>query len=57
MRRRVSSPLTATIAAEIKRLARDTSLAQHQVAAHLQLNQGRVSEVLSGKCFAEVTPS
>lgn len=57
MRRRVSSPLTAKIAAEIKRLARDTDLAQHEIAARLQLNQGRVSEVLTGKKFPEIRPS
>jgi len=57
MRRRVSAPLTPLIAAQIKRLARDTDLAQHEIAAQLQLNQGRVSEVLSGKKFPEVRPS
>lgn len=57
MRRTVSSPLTAKLAGEIKRLARDTDLAQHEIAAQLRLNQGRVSEVLSGKKFAEVQPS
>ncbi len=55
--RRVSSPLTAAIAAEIKRLARDTDLAQHQIAAELRLNQGRVSEVLNGKKFPDVLPA
>jgi predicted XRE-type DNA-binding protein len=52
----VSKPLTADLAARIKRLARETNLAQHQIAAHLDLNQGRVSEVLTGKRFAEVQP-
>lgn len=57
MSRRVSVPLTERIAAEIKRLARDTDLAQHEIAAELRLNQGRVSEVLTGKRFPEVLPS
>ena len=57
MRRRVSSPLTEKLAAKIKRLARDTDLAQHEIAAQLQLNQGRISEVLTGKKFSEVRPS
>ncbi|MCF6371268.1 helix-turn-helix domain-containing protein [Rhizobium halophilum] len=57
MRRRVSSPLSAKLAAEIKRLARDTDLVQHEIAAQLRVNQGRVSEVLSGKKPAEVHPS
>lgn len=57
MGRRVSSPLTSELAAAIKRLARDTDLAQHQIAAQLQLNQGRISEVLTGKKFPEVRPS
>lgn len=57
MGRRVSTPLTAKLAAEIKRLARDTELVQHEIAAQLRVNQGRVSEVLSGKRFPEVRPS
>lgn len=54
--KRVSNPLTADLAAKIKWLARETKLAQHQIAAKLDLNQGRVSEVLTGKRFAEVEP-
>lgn len=57
MPKRVSSPLTAEVAAEIKRLARDTDLVQHEIAAQLRLNQGRVSEVLTFKKFSEVRPS
>lgn len=51
-----SPPLTAEMAAAIKRLARDTDLMQHQIAAQLNVNQGRVSEVLTGKRFASVQP-
>jgi len=53
---RRSPPLTADVAAAIKRLAKDTDLLQHEIAAKLGLNQGRVSEVLTGKRFPEVRP-
>jgi predicted XRE-type DNA-binding protein len=49
--------LTADLAAQIKKLATTTSLFQHEIAAALGLNQGRVSEVLSGKRFASVPPA
>jgi predicted XRE-type DNA-binding protein len=56
MRKFRSTPLTARVAAEIKRLAASGELMQHQIAAVLGLNQGRVSEVLSGKRFPDVQP-
>lgn len=56
MGRRVSEPLTAKLAARVKQMARDTDLVQHEIAAALHLNQGRVSEVLTEKRFAEVRP-
>jgi predicted XRE-type DNA-binding protein len=56
-KRRVSRKLTASVAAQIKKLAITTDLAQHQIAAQLDINQGRVSEVLSGKKFAHVPPA
>lgn len=56
MPRRSSPPLTAALAAKIKKLRRDTDLAQHEIAATLKLNQGRVSEVLTGKRFPEIPP-
>lgn len=43
--------LTAEMAAKIKFLRETTDLYQHQIAAALDINQGRVSEVLSGKRF------
>lgn len=52
-----SRPLTADLAAKIKKLARDEELYQHQIAAQLEINQGRVSEVLNGKRFPEVQPA
>lgn len=57
MSKRRSPSLTAQIAALIKRLAKDTDLMQHEIAAKLGINQGRVSEVLNGKRFGEVPPS
>lgn len=55
MSKRSSPPLTPEIAAEIRRLASPGTLMQHQIAALLGINQGRVSEVLSGKRFAAHT--
>ena len=49
--------LTPEVAAEIKKLAASTELFQHEIAALVKLNQGRVSEVLSGKRFPEVPPA
>lgn len=48
--------LTAAMAAKIKRLWRDTEMAQHEIAAELGVNQGRVSEVVNGARFADVSP-
>lgn len=56
MRKRSSPPLTPRLAAEIKRLASPGNLMQHQIAAVLGINQGRVSEVLSGKRFPNIQP-
>lgn len=50
--------LTAQVAAWIKALHRDQPLLkQHQIAALVGQNQGRVCEVLTGKRYAEVAPS
>ena len=48
--------LTAEIAAQIKYLWATIDLKQHEIAAHFGLNQGRVSEVLNGKRFPNVSP-
>jgi predicted XRE-type DNA-binding protein len=48
--------LTEITAAYIKWLAQNTDLVQDQIGARVDQNQGRVSEVLSGKRFAEVAP-
>lgn len=49
---RTSPPLTLDHAIAIWRMRRQ-GLAQHEIAATLKLNQGRVSEVLTGKRFPE----
>lgn len=53
-----SSPrLTSKLAAHIKWLWQNTPLNQAQIAALLgALNQGRVSEVINGHRFSDVTP-
>jgi len=53
-----SSPrLTAKLAAHIKWLWQNTPLNQAQISALLgALNQGRISEVVNGHRFANVTP-
>jgi hypothetical protein len=59
MSKRRSPPLTSERAARIKRLSKEQpDLLQHQIAAMVDgLNQGRVSEVLSGKRYREVPPA
>jgi predicted XRE-type DNA-binding protein len=57
MAKRPRIRLTRELAAKIKRLALDTDLLQHEIAASLSINQGRVSEVLNNKRFAEVPPA
>lgn len=48
--------MTEEIARAIKLLARDRpELMQHEIAALLAINQGRVSEVLTNKRFSHVT--
>lgn len=45
--------MTTELAEEIRRLKRVENLYDHQIAAKLGINQGRVSEVLTGKRFSE----
>lgn len=53
-----SPKLTAEIAANIKWLWDNTQMNQAQISATLgALNQGRVSEVVSGKRYSEITPT
>ncbi len=55
--RRCSPPMTKKMAATAKYLVEKLGLAQHQVAALLGVNQGRISEVITGKRFADVEPA
>ncbi len=50
-------PLTPEKAAVIKRLLISTSLYQHEIAAMVGCNQGRVSEIKNRKRFVEVPPA
>ena len=53
MARRLRKTLTPELARKIRQLSLDTDLFQHQIAAALDINQGRVSEVLKNKRFPE----
>lgn len=53
---KTATPMTAGVAAKILTLVREFKLNQHQAAAVLGINQGRVSEVLSGKVYNGVSP-
>ena len=44
------------MAAKIKWLKRERGLYNHQIAAHFGINQGRVSEVMTGKRHPGVPP-
>jgi predicted transcriptional regulator len=48
--------MTLELAAKAKALVK-LGLKQHQAAAILGVNQGRISEVISGKRFAYVPPA
>lgn len=54
MERKASPPVTPEMAAEIRFLKYTKKLYNHQIAALFGINQGRVSEVLTGKTFPEV---
>lgn len=56
MKRKNSPPITPEKAALIKFLVRVRGLYQHQVAALLEINQGRVSEVINDKRHPGVEP-
>ena len=48
-----SPSVTAEMAAEMRNM-KDEGLYNHQIAAHFGINQGRVSEVITGKKFPSV---
>ncbi len=54
--RRVSPDVTPQMAAEIKRYLLN-NMAQHEIAAMFKINQGRVSEIKTGKKFGDVMPA
>ncbi len=57
MERKSSPSVTAEMAAEIRYLRFTKKLYNHQIAALFGINQGRVSEVLTGKKFPQVQPA
>lgn len=57
MARRRSPTPTAELAALTKRRALGSDVLQHEIAAPLNINQGGVSEVLTGKHFPYVPPA
>jgi hypothetical protein len=56
MKRRSSPSVDGRMAALIKTMLK-LGLHQHQIAAHFKINQGRVSEIRTGKKFASVPPA
>lgn len=57
MERQSSPSVTPEMAAEIRYLKITKKLFNHQIAAYFGINQGRVSEVLTGKRFPSVPPA
>lgn len=57
MKRKSSPRITAPMAAHIRFLVRQRGLYQHQAAALLGLNQGRVSEIMTGKSYPDEPPA
>lgn len=57
MQRKSAPPVTPAMAAEIRYLRKHKGLYSHQIAALFGINQGRVSEVLTGKRFPDVPPA
>lgn len=53
--RRSSATLTNKIAAKIKHLASEGHM-QHDIAARFGINQGRVSEIVRGQRFSDLSP-
>jgi predicted XRE-type DNA-binding protein len=56
LKRTPSMPISAELAAKIKALL-NRGLYQHQIAAAVGVNQGRVSEIKTGKRFPKIPPS
>jgi hypothetical protein len=56
MRRKPSPPVTFEMAEQIREL-KAQDLYHHQIAALLEINQGRVSEVMTGKLHPQEGPA
>jgi hypothetical protein len=56
VKHRTSPKMTPELAGQIKALL-GQGLQQHQVAAILKINQGRISEVNTGKIYADTKPT
>ena len=57
LRPKASPTVTPEMAAEIRYLKFEKKLFNHQIAALFGINQGRVSEVITGKRYPDVSPS
>jgi hypothetical protein len=55
--RRRSQKVTPEMAAQIKTLVDHFGMLQHDVAARFGINQGRVSEIMTGGAFPDVPPA
>ncbi len=57
MKRKKSVRITPDLAATIKYLYVELRLYQHQIASAVGVNQGRISEIITGKKFRDVAPA
>ncbi len=57
VRRKASPPVTPEMAAHIRYLVKSQGLYQHQAAALVGVNPGRVSEVMNGHRYPDVPPA
>lgn len=55
-KRGASPPVTPEMAAKIRALLDTGEITQHRIAAHFGINQGRVSELKTGKSFKGIKP-
>lgn len=56
MERKKSPTITPEMAAHIRFLVEQRGLYQHQAAALVGINQGRISEIMRRKRFPDATP-
>jgi predicted XRE-type DNA-binding protein len=55
--RKPSPPVSPEMAAHIKYLLKRGDLYQQQIAAKLEINQGRISDVKYGRIYPTVSPA